>query len=180
MLENQEICYKHGWVLSEIRKAINKIESRVTNTEIVEHRAVNRVGRYLMEDKDRIKNRRYLRRLIHQETQLALKQFRKEQAVHFSSMSYNDSDEDSQEYEPVDPLARVGSDKLELKETIALLAQNDRRNEMILNAWADGETNDTEISRGLASVLGGKATGHLSHIKKFKIDCRTELTAQAI
>ena len=173
-MKRQEECYKHEWILHEARFAISRNESMVTNTDKLENNIMNRVGKYLSEDKLRIKNRRYIRRLIYQEIKMALLRFRKEESVHFSAIQFENLDGETVEYEPASTLASVESG-IELKETIELLAQNDRRRELILNAWANGYTDDREISGTLASTLGGKSESHRKFIQRFKIDCREKL-----
>lgn len=80
------------------------------------------------------------------------------------------------EYEPRDDLAIVGSGRLELKETITLLAKSDRRRELILTEWMNGNTNDTDISDTLARVLGGQARSHRIFVQRFRTECRTAIT----
>jgi len=100
--------------------------------------------------------------------------------TYFEDLAKTGSEGQAIEYDPLDVLANINSRQLELKETITLLAKDDRRREYILNAWAEGYTDDTEISHILADVFTGKSTGHLSFIKLFRKTCRAELTAQAI
>lgn len=80
------------------------------------------------------------------------------------------------EYEPVDVLANVES-ALETKETITLLAKDDRRRKMILTEWMYGNTDETNISRILADTLGGNARSHCKFVQRFKIECRSALNA---
>lgn len=61
-----------------------------------------------------------------------------------------------------------------LHEKIALLAQGDRKKEMILSAWVNG-TNDSDISILLAQELGGKAESHRTYIKRFRAKCKDVL-----
>lgn len=179
MIEYQLICYRNKWIVEEVYKYSSKVADRVTNTSIVEHRILQAVGKYLNEDISRIKNRSYILKLIQREAYAALKRNRKEHAIHFADIGYEDDTGETIEYEPLDVLANVESD-FSAKETITLLAKDDRKRSLILNAWANGFTNDTELSDTLASVLGGQARSHCKFIQRFRIECRGVLSATAI
>lgn len=58
-----------------------------------------------------------------------------------------------------------------VKEKVALLAQGDVRKATILRQWANGE-NDTEISKVLAHLFGGKAASHYRYISRFRKSLR--------
>lgn len=180
MLDNQIISYQHSWILDEVYKASDRLQSRITNTVAFEARLMNKIGKYITQDQRNIKNKRYIILMIHREIADALiRRTRKEYAIKFSEVSFNDEEGQSIEYEPVDVLANV-EHGLEIKETITLLAKDDRRRNLILNAWANGNTNDTELSDTLASVLGGQPRTHCKFIQRFRIECRGVLTATAI
>lgn len=180
MREYEIRSYQNDWVMENIYRAVDTISHKVTNTGNVERRAILRVGKYLALSETNKNHKRYILRLIYREVNDALNRSRREYAEHIEDLTTNDDEGQAIEYEPEDVLADINSAELEIKETINLLAQNDRRKELILNAWADGYTDDTEISHILADVLTGQATGHLSYIKRFRTTCRTELTAHAI
>lgn len=80
-------------------------------------------------------------------------------------------------YEPRDDLAIVDTAALEIKETINLLAKADRRKQVILSEWTNGNTNDSNISNTLARILGGQARSHCRYIQRFRIECQTALAA---
>jgi hypothetical protein len=176
MLENQLVCYQNAWIINEVYKYSTKISNAITNTAIVENRILQKVGKYINEDVSRLENRRYILRMIQKEVYDALKRNRKEHAIHFADISYEDDSGELIEYDPADSLAIVDTELL-TKETVALLAKNDGRRNMILNAWANGNTNDTEISDTLASVLGGQSRSHCKFIQRFRTECRSALTA---
>lgn len=180
MVITQTECYKQPWLLREIRKAVDAISSRVSNTDRVESRIMNHVGQYLLVNANNIQNKRYIRRLIYQEVHYALHRVRKEQATHLEDLTTSNEEGQAVEYEPVDVLANVASGQLELKETITLLAKDDRRRKMILTEWMNGNTNDSDISSILADTLGGQARSHRIFVQRYRIECRTELTALAI
>lgn len=173
-------CYKYRWIIQELQRAVNRVSSQVSDTARIERRALQRVGEYLATHEEAFRNKKHITRLIYQETAFAINHSRRELAVSFEEITFEDKDGQTVEYEPLDVLANVASGNLEIKETITLLAKDDRRKEFVLNAWANGYKDDTEISHILADVFTGQATGHLSFIKRFRKVCRTELTALAI
>lgn len=63
-------------------------------------------------------------------------------------------------------------ENIELKQKISVLANGDRKKELILTAWANGLTNDLELSRLLAQSLGGKAEAHRKYIARFRAKCQ--------
>lgn len=179
MIEYQLICYRNKWIADEVYKYSAKISSKVTDTSIVENRIMQAVGKYLTEDVTRIKNRAYILKMIQREAYAALKRNRNEHAVHFADIGYEDDTGEIIEYEPTDVLANVESD-FSAKETITLLAKDDRKRSLILNAWANGFTNDKALSETLASFFGGQARSHRIYIQRFRIECRTTLRPTAI
>lgn len=179
MIEYEFNSYKEKWIIETIQRAIGKVAHQLTDTTRVERRTLVKVGQYLSLNEGNKRNQRHIGRLIFREVNDALKRNRREHAEHLADLTSNDEEGQAVEYEPVDTLASVETD-LMVKETITLLAKDDRRREFVLNAWADGYTDDTEVSHILADVFTGKSTGHLSFIKRFRIECRAELTALAL
>lgn len=60
-----------------------------------------------------------------------------------------------------------------IKEMVALLAKGDRRREMILKAWMEGEYNDSRLAKELAAAFPGiKESGHRRAIQRFEKECR--------
>lgn len=180
MLDYQLICYQNEWIIKEVYKQAAKISSVVTCTDKVEHRIMQKIGKYLTEDTSRLSNKRYIIRMVQKEVYDAINRNRKEQAAHFADLGYEDDSGDKIEFEPVDVLANVESGLL-IKETTDLLAKGDRRKEFVLNAWLTGFTNDTELSLVLADEFKEtQPSGHRSFIKRFRIECRGMLSATAI
>ena len=179
MLEYELHSYKEKWVVDTVSRAVETIAHQITDTTKVERRVMIQVGNYISKDVRNKNNRMFIRRIIFREINAALKRNRREYAEHLADLTSSDEEGQAIEYEPADTLASVDSDLI-VKETITLLAKDDRRKELVLNAWANGYTDDTEISHILADVFTGQATGHLSFIKRFRKTCRTELTALAI
>lgn len=180
MVNKQSECYKHPDIIREVFNSTNRVASLISNTARLENDILNDIGIYLLKDPDNYRKRRYIRRIIHSKISVAKRRNRREHAEHLADLTSSNEEGQAVEYEPEDVLANVNSRNLEFEETITLLAKDDRRREIILNAWADGYTDDTEISHILADVLTGKSTGHLSFIKRFRKECRAGLTAQAI
>ena len=96
---------------------------------------------------------------------------------YLEDLGMTDSDGQLIMYEPRDDLAIVDTATLEIKETINLLAKADRRKQVILSEWANGNTNDSDISNTLARILGGQARSHCRYIQRFRIECRAALSA---
>jgi len=91
---------------------------------------------------------------------------------------YIDKDGDEVEFEVEDVLANVEDGIIEresVNEKVALLAKGDSRRMAILNAWADGEFNDLELSRVLAHSFGGQENTHRKFIQRFRIECQERL-----
>lgn len=180
MVDYEIYSYQNEWVMSNLRRAINSISHQITNTNNVERRAIIQVGKYLAKDEKNKNNKKYILRIIYREVNQALQRNRREYAEHLADLATCDDEGQAIEYEPEDVLADINSAELEIKETITLLAKDDRRRTTILTEWMNGNTNDTDISSILADTLGGQARSHRIFVQRFRIECRTELTAQAI
>ena len=176
MIEYQLYCYQHPWLIKEVEKASNLASHRLTNTARLEYQIMNYVGQYLAQDEHNAKNRGYIVKMIYRKVADLLKRNRKEHAVHFADIGFEDDSGEAHEYDPVDTLASIESELI-TKETVALLAKNDGRRKMILNAWTNGFTNDKALSETLAGFLGGQAEAHRKFIKRFRIECRGILAA---
>lgn len=175
MIENEIHSYKDKWVMSSIRRAIDSVAHQITYTNKVERRILSRVGRYLAEDENHKNNRRYIGRMIYQEISAALKRNSREYAEYTEDLSACNEEGQTIEYEHLDVLANVGSGRLEIKETITLLAKDDRRRKLILTEWMNGNTNDSDISSILADTIGGQARSHRIFVQRFRIECREQL-----
>lgn len=176
VVDYQINCYKHRWILDEVQGAVNQVFWKLTDLDRLQNDILNYVGAYLAQDETNERNKMFVRKLIYRKLNSSLKRNQKEHTIHFANLGIEDDSGELIEYEPVDVLANVDS-ALEIKETITLLAKDDRRRELILNAWANGITNDTELSDTLAGVLGGQSRSHCKFIQRFRIECRSVLTA---
>lgn len=176
MIEFQLNSYNDKWVMSNVRRAVDSITHQITDTSKVERRVLIKVGRYLSLQDSNKNNKKHILRLIFREVNDSLKRNRREYAEHLADLTTQDEEGQDIEYEPEDVLANVGSAGLEIKETITLLAKDDRRRKTILNEWMNGNTNDMDISRILADSLGGQARSHRIFIQRFRIECQEQLS----
>ena len=83
-------------------------------------------------------------------------------------------EERSSNYEVVDDLAVI-DDGIIVNEKIALLAEDDSRKLAILNAWSNGEYNDSDTASFLAKRYGGNSESHRKFINRFRTTCRGAL-----
>lgn len=111
-----------------------------------------------------------------------LRKRRKEKEDHYietveslEKLSADDGEGNTIEFQIKDVLANVESEIL-AKEIVALLAQDDRRKQ-ILEAWKIGNEEPTSISRMLAHTIDGKEETHRKFISRFKKECREHLSA---
>jgi thymidylate synthase len=171
-----EVVYKNDWLLKMVDSEVAKVRHLITRSDKLETLIIKSLTEYILKDANNINHKRYLGRIIAQKISEAKKKYGTQKVIFLADLSQDDDEGHAIEYEPVDVLANVDS-ALEIKETITLLAKDDRRRELILNAWANGITNDTELSDTLAGVLGGQSRSHCKFIQRFRIECRSVLTA---
>lgn len=175
------IVYESSWVIDRIYEVSDSIRERLTDQTLFEERCITRVGSYLKGDPTRINHKRYIERLIGEVASSVMERNRNEHAELFSTLTAEQGDQedgDEIEFEPEDVLANVESEVIQ-KETIELLAENDRRKKKILESWSLGNANGSQISRSLARSLGGDETAHRRYIQRFRNACRDTLS-QAI
>lgn len=179
-MERQVVVYEIPWIIEMIHRKVSEVSHLIIRTDKLEQQIVKKVGGYLLSQKGSSSHRKYIMKLIMREISLAKERYAIQHSDFFSDVSYTDEEGQSLDFEPEDVLANVEVTRLVTEETITLLAQGDRRDHFILNAWTQGYFDDTELSRILADVFPGRATGHRSRIKRFRNECRAKLTAQAI
>src|SRR5690606_29375463 len=110
-----------------------------------EDRCLIKIASYLSRSPGNYKNKRYITRLIKREVKDAHTLYKNEFAELFSTLATRQENEEEEiEFEPIDILANVESELLK-KETAALLAKDDCKRELVLQAWSDGNTNDASI-----------------------------------
>lgn len=175
---NSLIVYENEWIIQRIYEVGDGLRTAVVDQTKFEERCINRVARYLNGDKSRTSHRNYIERLIQQEASDYRRRGKKEDAELFTTLATYDDDGEEMEFEPEDALTDV-EDEVIARETAALLAQDDRRKEMIVGSWTLGIENCSEISRLLAQSIGGNPESHRKFIQRFRADCR-EYIAEAI
>ena len=176
-MENVKIIYETKWLLNRVIQVSDNIRHKIVDQTKFEARCFRRLAEYLSKDPNNIKNKLYIERMIMQVASTSITdKFKKE----YAELIIDGNEETS--YEIEDVLANVeniviGNDAV--KEKVALLAQGDYRKETVLNAWINGNTNDSEISRALACAIGGNESGHRSFVKRFRTHCRQQLNESA-
>ena len=178
MLKNLKDVYENDWIIRKVYEVSDGLRSLVADQTKFEERCINKVAEYLSGDKERINHRRYIERLIYREASSYKDRGKKEDAELFTTLATFGDDGELIEFDPEDVLADVEGEVL-TKETVALLAQDDRRKELIVGSWKLGIDNNSEISRLLAQSIGGNPESHRKFIQRFRADCR-EMLATAI
>lgn len=177
-MKDIELVYKIGWIIEMVYRESDRLIDKIADTTIFEDRAIKDVGQYLGQAEDNQKNKRHIAYLIKRKVWEAENTYRKEEYTNFSNLAYTDSDGEEVEYEPQDVLANVESEVIK-KETIVLLAEDDRRKKEVLESWSLGNTNTAQISRSLARSLGGNEAAHRKFVQRFQNACQEQLS-QAI
>src|SRR5690625_1135804 len=178
MINTSLIVYENDLIIRRIYEVADGLRTVIVDQTKFEERCINRVARYLNGDKSRTSHRNYIERLIQQEASDYRRRGKKEDAELFTTLATFGDDGEEIEYEPEDVLADVEGEVI-AKETAALLAQDDRRKELIVGSWTIGNDNNSEISRLLAQSIGGNSESHRKFIQRFRADCR-EMLATAI
>lgn len=175
-MEDIKVVFENRWIIEKIYEESERLSYYITDTSRFEERCIEYVARYLNKYQGARNSRRYIQRLIMCKSQEAKEVFKKEHYTTFGGLAALNEDGDELEYEPEDVLANVESEVI-TKETIDLLAQDDRRKRLILGSWLMGNDNVSDISRLLAQTIGGNAETHRKFIQRFRSDCRIALTA---
>lgn len=166
-------------IVNLVEQASRSIWHRIPDVTSFEHTCYVNIGKELA--KGNVKSviamaKYYISRAI-------ARHIKRTKYVRFKSVeemaSETEKHEDAMGYEPADVLANVESG-LEIKEAITLLAKGDRKRKLILTEWANGSTNDSELSDTLASVFGGQARSHCKFIQRFRIECQTNYYSTAM
>lgn len=169
------IVYENKKALKYLRERVDGISWKVTNTEKLEVSIIKQLASYLLLGNSNFTTIKYR---VDREIKKALKQYRTEQVVLFSTLAHPDDYGESSEFEPQDVLANVEDaviQKSSLHEKIIGLASDDREF-FTLNAWSNGD-NDAEISRSLADLFGGNSNSHRRFIQRFREKCQRKLIA---
>ena len=176
-MENIKIIYETKWLLNRVIQVSDNIRHKIVDQTKFESRCFRRLAEYLSKDPNNINNKLYIERMIMQVASTSITdKFKKE----YAELIIDGNEETT--YEIEDVLANVENTVIgnhAVKEKVALLAQGDYRKETVLNAWINGNTNDSEISRALACAIGGNESGHRSFVKRFRTYCRQQLNESA-
>src|SRR5690625_3626929 len=130
MINTSLIVYENEWIIRRIYEVADGLRTAVVDQTKFEERCINRVARYLSGGKNRTSHRNYIERLIQQEASDYRRRGKKEDAELFTTLATLGDDGEEMEFEPEDVLADVEGEVLS-KESAALLAQEDRRRELI-------------------------------------------------
>lgn len=93
-------------------------------------------------------------------------------------------EEGTENSEDVDLIERIPDDgasvdsDLMAKEKIARLAADDLRKVAILNDWASGYTNDSELAARMSAELGGSRETHRTYIRRFRDRCKVVIRTE--
>lgn len=181
-MENMTTVYEIPWLIEYVHQRCEA--TRVTNTDKLEDRVIGKLADFIDRYPEQRNNRNVLRKWTDKYVKnLSTMKFKNEQSEFFSELSATNEEGEEEQYEPADVLANVERsviDTFETKRTIDLLAQADRRKELVLTAWAEGIADATYISDTLARALGGNATSHRVFIQRFKTNCKRALLSAAI
>jgi hypothetical protein len=90
------------------------------------------------------------------------------------ALASRDDEGNDTPYDVIDNLAVI-DDGLLVNEKIALLAEDDSRKLAILNAWSNGEYNDSDTASFLAKRYGGNSESHRKFINRFRTTCQKAL-----
>ena len=175
-MTNFTTVYELPWLVDCIFRECEKTD--VARMDKLENRVIKEIDGFIAKFPDRAKNKPLMMRRVRKHVAGYKARYAQEQYNVFSSIVTKDDEGAEQQYEPVDVLANVEVsviDAFETKRTIDLLAQADRRKELVLTAWAEGIADATYISDTLASVIGGNAASHRVFIQRFKKHCERAL-----
>lgn len=95
-----------------------------------------------------------------------------------NAMSKKDDDDGLTAIDIIDVKANVDQEFI-VKEEIAFLAEGDPRKLAILEAWMNGEYNDSKTAMLLAQRHGGNPESHRKFITRFRTKCRAILATIA-
>lgn len=161
-------------VVKIVREKSREIEGQVIDVTSFEYDCYVDIGRNLLA-KESHESVRGL--AIYHTRRKAAKHLRRSKVTrpyYLEDLTYINGEGSEIDFEVPDVLANVEEMVLydeEEKELITLLAKGDHRKELIITELLQGQTNDSELSDTLASVLGGKSDSHRRAITRFKKDC---------
>jgi len=169
------LVYENDWILKKIYEVSDSKRNELVDQTKFEERCINKISKYLAGDIERLKNKNYIKNMIHKEAMDFVKRYKNECYSNFTELGSNTEDGEEIPFDPVDVLADVESEVL-TKETTDLLAQGDRRKKLIVECWSDGNDNASQISRVLAHSFGGNTESYRKFVQRFQKLCREELS----
>src|SRR5690625_3213559 len=137
MINNSLIVYENDWIIQRSYEVADGLTTVIVDPTKSEERCINRIARYLNGAKNRTNHRNYIERIIKQAASDYRRRGKKEDAELFTTLATLGDDGEDMEFEPEDVLADVEGEVIS-KETAALLAQDDRRKELIAGSWTRG------------------------------------------
>lgn len=176
-MDKLKIIYQETWIVQYVHRKVDEVSHLITNTEKLEDNIYKELKSYFRSrEKRSIKRIRYI---VDREISQAKKRYGKQNTIVFSDLAVaNDNGESELDFEPVDALAGVEDtaiNKFSLMEKVTALASSDREL-FVLKAWSNGFS-DSEISSALASRFGGNPNSLRVFVNRFKVRCRTQLSA---
>lgn len=176
-MDKLKIIYQESWLVQYVYKKVDEVSHLITNTEKLEDNIYQELKSYYRSrEKRSIKRIKYI---VDREISQAKKRYGKQNTIVFSDLAVaNDYGESELDFEPVDALAGVEDtaiNKFSLIEKVTALASSDREL-FVLKAWSNGFS-DSEISTALASRFGGNPNSLRVFVNRFKVRCRTQLSA---
>lgn len=176
-MDKLKIIYQETWIVQYVQRKIDDVSHLITNTEKLEDNIYEELKSYFRSREKRSIKR--IKHIIDREINQAKKRYGKQKTIVFSDLAVaNDNGESELDFEPVDALAGVEDtaiNKFSLMEKVTALASSDREL-FVLKAWSNGFS-DSEISLALASRFGGNPNSLRVFVNRFKVRCRTQLSA---
>lgn len=169
-----EKVYREKWILEVVEEAVGQAAYNVLNTDSLENAIYGRITRYVKEDVSKLNHRGTIIRFIFETASDYKKRYKVEQSIVFSALAIKGENEELIEFEPVDETANSIEDLI-VKEITSILPIDPKRTH-IINAWTEGETNNTNIARELVDTFGGNVEAHRKFIARFRDECRNILT----
>ena len=174
-----EEAMKFPEVIKLVNEASERIWHKVSDVTSFEHTCYRNIGIALV--KEKVKSVGGIAtRIITRAEAWHVKNRGCEQIQSLESLAGLDDEGKDKPFEIIDVLADVERyviGDIRHKEIASFLAEGDDLKAEILNAWTDGYTNDTELSRVLANSFDMKSTGIRREIQRFKTACKKRLLA---
>ncbi|MBS4195377.1 hypothetical protein [Lederbergia citri] len=166
-------------VIRLVSEASDRLWFKVNDVTSFEHTCYRNIGLALVNEKVR-SVAGIATRIISRAEAWHVKNRGKEAIMSLESLAGYDDEGSLLVYEIVDAMAnteRQVVSEIRQKEIATFLAEGDDFKVAILNAWADGYENESELSRVLANSFGGKSSYIRRQIQRFRKECKKRLIA---